>query len=205
MSHIDKNTMTMTENCFDSTGHTVPYTKKAVQPGTLSHRHDGAIPPTPWVATEQSKVSKEPVVPEFAHDMVLQATVSSVDWAPWNCLQCIKWIMVKHKTKYTKQLIVHASNKIWTSRLWRHHGHHEFPQSKVSLESVVPEFPRSLEHSEVAFQNWSNESWLKTTKNISTSHPCKQQDIKHHDEWPQSRASKESAVPEIKRLSFLGH
>lgn len=28
MSHTDKNTMTMTENCFDSTGHTVPYTQK---------------------------------------------------------------------------------------------------------------------------------------------------------------------------------
>ena len=47
MSHIDRNTMTMTENCFDLTGHTIPYTNKAVQPGTLSHRHDGAIPPTP--------------------------------------------------------------------------------------------------------------------------------------------------------------
>ena len=77
MSHIDKNTMTMTENCFDLTGHTIPYTKKAVQPGTLSHRHDGAIPPTPWVATEQSKVSKQPVVPEFAHDMVLHPEIAS--------------------------------------------------------------------------------------------------------------------------------
>ena len=28
MSHIDRNTMTMTENCVDLTGHTIPYTKK---------------------------------------------------------------------------------------------------------------------------------------------------------------------------------
>ena len=37
-----------------------------------------------------------------------------------------------------------------------------------------------LEHSKTACQNWSNESWLNTSKNISTSHPCKQQDTKHH-------------------------
>ena len=183
MSHTDKNTMTMTENCFDSTGHTVPYTQKLYNRAhCLIDMMEQFLPHHEW-PQNRARIPRSPWCQNsIAHDMVLQASVSSVDWAPWNCLQCIKWIMVKQKTRtrYTKQLIVHASNKIWTLRLWRHHGHHEFPQSKVSLESVVPEFPRSLEHSEVAFQHWSNESWWNTRKNISTPHPCKQQDIKHN-------------------------